>query len=69
MLKKVLCIILSISIVVLNTNYIYADDENEIITTEDYIEASCDITDELIINSNIAVAYDRLSRKCNMGEK
>lgn len=69
MRKKILCIILSISIIMLNINYIYADDENEIITTEDYIEASCDITDELTIQSNIAVVYDRTSRKYNMGKK
>lgn len=69
MFKKILCIILIMSIIVLNTNFIYADDENELITTEDYIEASYDITDELNINSNIAVAYDRRSRKYNMWKK
>lgn len=61
MYKKVLYLI-SIAIIMFAEVYVVsADDENEEIVKEDYIQVVNQSTDEPILNSRIAVAYDRKS--------
>ena len=62
MFKKILCLVLITSTLIFNTSIVYADIEDEIIDineNEEIIQASNNINDEPILNSRIAVAYDR----------
>lgn len=47
--------------IMLNTIIVYADDENEEASYEDFIEVANQTTDEPNINSRVAVIYDRKS--------
>ena len=62
MLKKIICALIIINLFVINTCVVYADIEDEDIDANgDIIEVSSSNTDEPILNSRIAVAYDRKS--------
>lgn len=69
MFKKVICIIIAINIIFLNINYSIADDEDEQVLEEDLVEVVNQITEEPKLNARIAVAYDRNSRRGNMGKR
>lgn len=66
--KKVMYIILIINIILFNMNYTFADDEDEL-NVEEYLEVINQNFDEPKLNARIAVAYDRTSRRSNMGKR
>lgn len=68
MLKKIIYLLIIISLTITNTYTIIADDENEEITQEDYVEVINQTKDEPILNSRIAVAYDRKSGEVIWGK-
>ena len=62
MFKKILCLVLITSTLIFNTSIMYADIEDETIDineSEEIIQVSNNINDEPVLNSRIAVAYDR----------
>lgn len=61
MFKKIFFSIIICISIFQNFSYVIADNENEEVTYQDYIEVTNQTTDEPIINSRIAVAYDRKS--------
>ena len=61
MLKKILYLILIITIVSSNIYAILGNDIDEELTQEEFIEVVNQSNDEPILNSRIAVAYDRKS--------
>lgn len=65
MFKKIICTILTISVLTINLSIVYSDDledETEEINTKEIIETSINNTsEEPVLNSRIAVAYDRKS--------
>ena len=62
MLKKIINLVIIINILFINISIIYADDENENISEDDYTQVtSNDVIEEPKLNSRIAVAYDRKS--------
>lgn len=62
MWKKIISIVVIINLMLINVSIIYADDENETISEDDYVQVtSNDVVDEPKLNSRIAVAYDRKS--------
>ena len=71
MLKKTFYIFLIIIIISFNTSMVYADDidyDNELISWNDLSEVSNMPTEEPVLNSRIAVAYDRKSGKVIWGK-
>ena len=68
MYKKIIYLLIIISLMITNTYTIIADDENEEITQEDYVEVINQTKDEPILNSRIAVAYDRKSGEVIWGK-
>ncbi|MBR1653954.1 MAG: D-alanyl-D-alanine carboxypeptidase [Clostridia bacterium] len=62
MWKKIIGIVIIINLMLINVSVIYADDENESISEDDYIQVtSNDVIEEPKLNSRIAIAYDRKS--------
>ena len=68
MLKKVFCMLIIINLIIMNISIVYADDENEAIEKSNMIEVTNQTKDEPILNSRIAVAYDRKSGKVIWGK-
>lgn len=68
MYKKIIYLLILISLMITNTHTIIADDENEEITQEDYVEVINQTKDEPTLNSRIAVAYDRRSGEVIWGK-
>ncbi len=68
MLKKCILCIIIVVLIASNNNYVLADDENEEIDNNDLVEASNQPTDELTLNSRIAVVYDRTSGRIIYGK-
>ena len=62
MWKKIIGVVIIINLMLINVSVIYADDENESISEDDYIQVtSNDVIEEPKLNSRIAIAYDRKS--------
>lgn len=61
MFKKIISIYLIFNLIIININVVFADDINEEIEENDYVEVANQPSDEPILNSRIAVAYDRKS--------
>ena len=55
-------------ILIMNFTIVFADDENEEITQEDYVQVISQTKDEPTLNSRIAVAYDRKSGEVIWGK-
>lgn len=68
MLKKCILSIIIVVLIISNNYYVLADDENEEIDNNDLVEASNQPTDELTLNSRIAVVYDRTSGRIIYGK-
>ncbi len=68
MLKKVFCMLIIINLIIMNISIVYADDENETTEKSNMIEVTNQTKDEPILNSRIAVAYDRKSGKVIWGK-
>lgn len=70
MLKKIVYTIIIVNIIFVSFyNNTLADDEDEIISDDDYVEVMSQNVNEPNLNSRIAVAYDRTTRSGNMGKK
>ena len=74
-MRKILTVILTTILIMFNFVYVYADDENEIITEpvieeheKEEIEASASSDTKPTINSRRYVIYDRLSGRCLYGK-
>lgn len=61
MLKKFMIIMIIINVIFVNLNVVFSDDEDEELVNSDYIEVANQIDDNIVLNSRIAVAYDRKS--------
>ena len=61
MLRKIFCIVILINLSVFNFVSVYADDIDEELFDQNSIEVVNQSTDEPVLNSRIAVAYDRKS--------
>ena len=68
MIKKVISFMSVTIILIMNFTIVFADDENEEITQEDYVQVINQTKDEPTLNSRIAVAYDRKSGKVIWGK-
>lgn len=68
MIKKVISFMSVTIILVMNFTIVFADDENEEITQEDYVQVINQTKDEPTLNSRIAVAYDRKSGEVIWGK-
>ena len=71
MFKKLFYLCLILTIISFNTSVVYADDidyDNELINWNDLSEVSNTPTEEPVLNSRIAVAYDRESGKVIWGK-
>lgn len=61
MFKKILYLIIIVNLIITNLYIIIANTEDEQLTQEEFIQVINQSTDEPILNSRIAVAYDRKS--------
>lgn len=68
MIKKVISFMSVTIILIMNFTIVFADDENEEITQEDYVQVINQTKDEPTLNSRIAVAYDRKSGEVIWGK-
>lgn len=68
MIKKVIFFMSVTIILIMNFTIVFADDENEEITQEDYVQVINQTKDEPTLNSRIAVAYDRKSGEVIWGK-
>ena len=68
MIKKVIFFMSVTIILIMNFTIVFADDENEEITQEDYVQVIKQTKDEPTLNSRIAVAYDRKSGEVIWGK-
>ena len=68
MLKKVIYVFIIFAIIMANFKFVYADDENEEIFENEFIEVVSQTTGEPELNSRIAVAYDRKSKSVIWGK-
>lgn len=68
MIRKVISFISVTIILIMNFTIVFADDENEEITQEDYVQVINQTKDEPTLNSRIAVAYDRKSGEVIWGK-
>lgn len=68
MIKKVIPFMSVTIILIMNFTIVFADDENEEITQEDYVQVINQTKDEPTLNSRIAVAYDRKSGEVIWGK-
>ena len=68
MIKKVIFFMSVTIILIMNFTIVFADDENEEITQEDYVQVISQTKDEPTLNSRIAVAYDRKSGEVIWGK-
>ena len=68
MFKKIYYTIIIITLIMSSNSIVFADDENEEITQEDYVQVINQTKDEPTLNSRIAVAYDRKSGEVIWGK-